>query len=265
VFEYGVVARRGTELSIYNSVVMGYQGGYSMRDQFTMEAAQMDILQGRNISLQEDGTLSTLHTSGTIPPGFDLLTWYTTSGWGNLGSTDRLPSTIGLVDMNDLNNPDPRPGVGSEPATAGTEFTDLNVLAGGYFTVTSYRGAFDPALSMDQQWTSGWTNFDPQNTVYTTDVKVIDAQIPGSFQLRQNFPNPFNPSTTIRFSVPTSGHVSLKVYNLIGQQVATLVDEVLPVGAYEATFDGVSLPSGVYIYRLGADGFSQSRRMVLVK
>ncbi len=269
VFEYAVVARRGTELSIYNSILMGYQGGYSMRDQFTMEAAQADVLQGRNISLQEDGSLNTLHTSGTVPPGFDLAAWYNTGGWGNLGgattTADRLPSTIGLVDMSDLTNPDPRPGVGSEPATAGTEFTNLNALAGGYFIPTTYRGAFDPALPMDQQWTAEWTNFDPQNTSYTTDVKVVDNPIPGSFALQQNYPNPFNPSTTIRFSVPEAGPVVLTVYNLIGQEMASLVNEVLPAGNYESTFTGKSLPSGVYLYRINANGYSETKRMVLLK
>jgi len=265
VFEYGVVARRGTELSIYNSVVMGYQGGYSMRDEFTMLAAQGDILQGRNISLQEDGTLNTLHTSGTIPPGFDLLTWYNSGGWGNLGSTDRLPSTIGLVDMSDLSNPDPRPGVGSEPATAGTEFTNLNALAGGYFTVTGYRGAFDPALTMEQQWTAAWTNFDPQNADYTTGVKSVGNPLPGSFMLQQNYPNPFNPSTRIQFSVVGTGQVVLAVYNLLGEEVATLVNEVLPAGNYETTFSGESLPSGIYMYRITANGSSQTRRMILLK
>jgi len=269
VFEYAGVARRGTELSIYNSVLMGYQGGYSMRDQFTMEAADADILQGRNISLQEDGSLNTLHTSGTVPPGFDLVTWFNTGGWGNLGgataTSDRLPSTIGLTDMDDLINPDPRPTPGSEPATAGTEFTNLNALAGGYFTSTSYRGAFDPLLPMDQQWTGGWTNFDPQNTTYTTDIKVIDNQLPDSFVLEQNYPNPFNPSTTIRFSVVETGRVVLKVYNLIGQEVASLVNDVLPAGEYAATFSGASLSSGVYMYRISAGTFSATKSMILVK
>jgi hypothetical protein len=269
VFEYGVVARRGTELSIYNSILMGYQGGYSMRDQFTMESAQGDILQGRNISLQEDGSLNTLHTSGTIPPGFDVVTWYNTGGWGNLGAasatSDRLPSTIGLVDMDDLNNPDPRPAPGSEPATAGTEFTNLNALAGGYFTATTYRGAFDPALPMDQQWTVGWTNFDPQNTMYTTDVRVIDNPLPELFSLEQNYPNPFNPSTTIRFSVSEAGRVVLKVYNLIGQEVASLVNDVLPAGEYSTTFSGESLSSGIYVYRLTAGAFSATKSMILLK
>jgi hypothetical protein len=166
-FEYVSVIRRGSELSLYNSVLMGYAGGYSMRDGFTFDAAVADILQGRNISLQEDGILNTLHTSGTLPGGFTLVDWWNTSGWNNLGAvtatSDRLPSTIGLVDMSDLNDPDPRPGVGSEPATAGTEFTNLNALAGGYFTSTTYRGAFDPGLSRDAQWDYGWTNYNPQN------------------------------------------------------------------------------------------------------
>ena len=166
-FEYGFVIRRGTECSVYNSIVMGYLGGYSMRDGFTMDAANADILQGRNISLQEDGALQTMNQTGTPPPGFTLVNWFNTAGWNNIGgsATDapRAPSTIGLVNMSSLTNPDPRPAPGSEPTTAGVEFTNLNALAGGYFTPTTYRGAFDPSLPLDQQWTAEWTNFDPQN------------------------------------------------------------------------------------------------------
>jgi hypothetical protein len=166
-FEYCAVIRRGTECSIYNSILMGFLGGYSMRDGFTMDAANADILQGRNISLQEDGALQTMNQQGTPPPAFTLVGWYNTAGWNNTGGSatdaNRAPSTIGLVNMSSLTNPDPRPMPGSEPTTAGVEFTNLNALAGGYFTPTTYRGAFDPSLPLDQQWTAGWTNFDPQN------------------------------------------------------------------------------------------------------
>jgi len=167
-----------------------------------MLSAQADDLQARNVSLQEDGTLNSLHTSGTIPPGFDIVTWWNTGGWGNLGAaaanSDRLPSTIGLVDMSDFNDPDPRPGVGSEPATAGTEFTNLNVLAGGYFTSTTYRGAFNPSLARDVQWDAGWSNYDPQNfnvngftvTDLVTGWNIVGVdRTPASFAQTALYPN----------------------------------------------------------------------------
>ena len=90
---------------------------------------------------------------------------------------------------------------------------------------------------------------------------------PAAYELRQNYPNPFNPSTTIGFTVggQRSGMVNLTVYNLIGQAVATVVNGMLPAGNHIVTFDATNLPSGVYVYKLEADGFRMSRAMVLMR
>lgn len=85
------------------------------------------------------------------------------------------------------------------------------------------------------------------------------------FQLDQNYPNPFNPTTTIGFRVPSFGYVSLKVYDMLGREVATLVDKELASGSYKIQFDGSNLPSGVYIVRLIAGNYSESRKMLLIK
>ena len=99
-----------------------------------------------------------------------------------------------------------------------------------------------------------------------TGVEKIDIAVPASFRLEQNFPNPFNPSTTIRFIVEKTSRVTLKVYNLIGQEVSTLVNDLKPAGTYEASFDAGSLASGVYMYRLTSDaGFSATRKLILLK
>jgi hypothetical protein len=96
-------------------------------------------------------------------------------------------------------------------------------------------------------------------------VREVGGSVPGAFELAQNYPNPFNPSTTIRFSVPAASIVTLKVFNLIGQEVATLVDETVRAGNYETRFDAAELSSGVYIYQLTSGGYSRTRRMLLVK
>lgn len=89
---------------------------------------------------------------------------------------------------------------------------------------------------------------------------------PLAFGLSQNYPNPFNPGTTISFQLPESGPVSLEVYNVLGQQVARLVDEVKASGTYAVTFDGTRFASGTYIYQLrDGRGQMQARRMLLVK
>ena len=86
-----------------------------------------------------------------------------------------------------------------------------------------------------------------------------------NFYLGQNYPNPFNPSTTIRFRIAESGLVSLKVFDILGREVATLVNEVKPAGNYEVEFDGGELASGIYFYRLKAGGFTQTRKAILLK
>jgi hypothetical protein len=85
------------------------------------------------------------------------------------------------------------------------------------------------------------------------------------FSLMQNYPNPFNPSTMIEFQIPKSGHVTLTVYNLLGMEVKTLVNEEMKPGSYKSIFDGSSLASGVYLYRIQANGFVQSKKFVLLK
>ena len=97
---------------------------------------------------------------------------------------------------------------------------------------------------------------------FTTDVRV---QLPTAYELGQNFPNPFNPTTSINFSLPVGGQVNLSVYNMLGAKVATLVNGNRPAGRYTASFDGRSLASGVYFYKLEAPNFSDLKKMILVK
>lgn len=89
--------------------------------------------------------------------------------------------------------------------------------------------------------------------------------VPALFRLYQNYPNPFNPSTVIMFDMPKDGYASLKVYNTIGQEVASLIDGNIKAGVYEKVFNASNLPSGVYFYKLVTDNFSDVRKMSLVK
>lgn len=100
--------------------------------------------------------------------------------------------------------------------------------------------------------------------VETTDVTQI-SQNPTKFELVQNYPNPFNPSTTISFSIPEAGFVSLKVFDILGKEVASLLNEDKEAGIYTVSFNASSLPSGTYIYRISSGNFKDSRKMSLVK
>jgi photosystem II stability/assembly factor-like uncharacterized protein len=105
-------------------------------------------------------------------------------------------------------------------------------------------------------------------------AKNISKEIPNSFSLYQNYPNPFNPATTIRFETPlnptfgkggTGGLVTLKVYNLLGKEMATLVNEKLSAGTYEVNWDASAYPSGVYFYKLSSGDYTETKKMLMIK
>jgi len=115
---------------------------------------------------------------------------------------------------------------------------------------------------------SGHGAFDP--TVYTLDFSGItdveDAgQLPQNYALDQNYPNPFNPATTITYAVPQNSFISLRVFDILGNEVQILVNETKSAGTYTVSFDAASVPSGVYFYTLEAGSFVSTKKMVLIK
>jgi flagellar hook assembly protein FlgD len=97
-----------------------------------------------------------------------------------------------------------------------------------------------------------------------------EVELPEGYGLSQNYPNPFNPTTTIDYSLPRSEHVTLEVYNVSGQKVRTLIDEVMPAGNHSVEWDalsdtGTKVASGVYLYRLTAGEVTSSKKMTLLK
>jgi len=100
-----------------------------------------------------------------------------------------------------------------------------------------------------------------------TSVELVDGTdgFPKEFNLYQNYPNPFNPATIIRFELKQSGQTVLKIYDLLGKEVIRLVDEELPAGSYNVTFNANTLPSGIYFYRLESSGFNKVRKMILLR
>ena len=89
--------------------------------------------------------------------------------------------------------------------------------------------------------------------------------VPNTFSLKQNYPNPFNPSTTIEFTLPKSEFVELKVYNILGKEVSTLISMKLNQGNHTYTFNGNNLASGIYYYRIKAGNFVETRKMIYLK
>lgn len=103
-------------------------------------------------------------------------------------------------------------------------------------------------------------------TDIVTDVNTVNSLIPSEFRLEQNYPNPFNPTTTINFSIPASSNVTLKVYDALGKEVSTLVNEFKAPGNYSAEFSATNnLSSGIYYYTLSANNFTETKKLMLVK
>ena len=92
-----------------------------------------------------------------------------------------------------------------------------------------------------------------------------DKTIPGQFILYQNYPNPFNPSTVIRYTIPETGFVKLKILNILGQEIRTLVNATQTAGEYKITFNAQNLSAGVYFYRLETGTFTQTKKLILLK
>jgi hypothetical protein len=125
------------------------------------------------------------------------------------------------------------------------------------FTIESQFGSIDPLRH------NAW-DYDLRAPKTPNSVREIGG-VPLVYSLGQNYPNPFNPSTVIRFEIPKQANVELKVYNLLGQVVATLVNGDMKAGRHEATFDASRLSSGVYFYKLIAGSFVDTKKMLLLK
>ncbi|MBM2845447.1 MAG: Regulator, partial [Bacteroidetes bacterium] len=104
-----------------------------------------------------------------------------------------------------------------------------------------------------------------RRTFPEASVRIPSSDLPTDFSLDQNYPNPFNPATTINYQSPITSHVSLKILDLLGREVAALVNEEKPAGSYKASWDAAKMPSGVYFYRLNAGEFVETKKMVLLR
>jgi hypothetical protein len=131
-------------------------------------------------------------------------------------------------------------------------------------------------ISYDSATFPGYFNFRVEvmsdNWSYWTDsMQVIvtsvddDETLPTEYALLQNYPNPFNPNTTISWQSPVGSHQTIKVFDVLGNEIATLVDEYKPAGRYEVEFDASRLASGIYFYQLKAGEYASVKKMILIK
>jgi hypothetical protein len=191
--------------------------------------------------------------------------------WDSLTTDDRGPivpavgTSFGMAIMNHDNDDAQREGsigwsavlndnVWSTPANHGA----VTFLADGklQFVAASLR---DPSLVNENA-----DMYDPTGIILDVEQEALSA-IPEEYSLSHNYPNPFNPSTKINYTVPQQSRVTIKVYDMLGREVATLVDENQPAGRYTVTFDGSALASGIYIYRMSSGSKVMSHKLMLLK
>ncbi|MCF6270803.1 MAG: T9SS type A sorting domain-containing protein [Melioribacteraceae bacterium] len=156
--------------------------------------------------------------------------------------------------------------LGDSFGDGGWSIRDVNVDAAGNVLIisSSYEKfrIFSPT-GANSYTTVSPSKIDVDNGV--VGVEEISSEIPKEYALGQNYPNPFNPTTLINFSLPESGLVTLKVFNILGQEVAELVNDVKAAGSYKVSFDASGLTTGLYVYKIQANNYTATKKMMLVK
>jgi hypothetical protein len=159
-------------------------------------------------------------------------------------------------------------------ALAGGEFVTVSgaVIPGHGTTAVQQAYSYTDGSAQAGTWYYRLKQIDLDGAVHYSDPAKVEVQpggthqeVPAVFSLGQNFPNPFNPETTIRYTLPSRSHVLLAVYNALGGRVAVLAEGEQESGFHEVRFDGSALASGVYFYRLQSTGFVQTKKLSLLK
>lgn len=244
-YKRGMHLRRNSQNKINNALIVGWPTGILLENTGTINGAVNGSMYIKNsVVAQSTKSLDTARSNNT----FNINTWFTST----MNSSIFLSAVDAqMVDPFNLASPKATLQVGSPLLTGG-----VIPPADGFFDQTaSFRGAFGTT-----DWTSGWARYDAP-----TSVKESGSDIPVKFELSQNYPNPFNPSTKISFAVAEPGNVKLSVYNVLGQQVAELVNGYMSAGNFVADFDASSLSSGMYIYTLESGAVKITRKMSLLK
>jgi hypothetical protein len=201
------------------------------------------------------GTLATLAVMSEIVP-VELLAFTASarnSGIQLLWSTATELNNLGFEIERSIDNQDNFITVGFVEGKGNS--TEIN-----YYSFTD-----NPQLSGVNKLYYRLKQVDFDGTFSYSDVVNVTYDVPAEFILSQNYPNPFNPSTRINYFVPNESFVSIKVYDFLGREVTTLVNEIKSTGSYELTFDASNLPSGTYFYTLRAENYYSSKKMILLK
>ena len=205
-----------------------------------------------------------LITNTKSEPGFN-------SGPGCGGSGCHTSET-GIVSAEVLNNFQVRITVTGTTSKVGGELVDangnvvavINSTSSNPFTLTAPSSGTFTVNAGFKNPSKKWGSTSTVINVAGIDEELVGLT-PETFALYNNYPNPFNPATKIRFAIPQSTFTVLKVYSILGEEVASLVNELKTPGIYEINFDGTDLASGTYLYKLQAGDFSETKKMIVLK
>ena len=198
-------------------------------------------------------------------PGFNG----TNAGCGGSGCHT---SETGIVSAEVLNNFQVRITVTGTTSKVGGELVDangnvvavINSTSSNPFTLTAPSSGTYTVNAGFKNPSKKWGSTSAVINVTGIDEELVGLT-PETFALYNNYPNPFNPATKIRFAIPQSTFTVLKVYSILGEEVASLVNELKTPGIYEINFDGSNLSSGTYLYKLQAGNFVETKKMILLK
>ena len=193
------------------------------------------------------------------PIGYGYIFAYYNDGNSLPWSPLRPIGLVRAISLSDLNNDGSIEIIATSSKTYNESYLHVWTIPGIPFSHANFPW---PQYGHDRYRTNQHGFIPPDEPVGIQPTSTI---VPDKFSLHQNYPNPFNPVTTIKFDIRTSGYVSLKVYDVLGREVAILVNEYLRAGSYERVFEASNLSSGVYFYTLRADEFGKTLRMVVVR
>ena len=243
----------GTQtLSLSNITYNGSAIPFEVSNNTTLDIGSSQIEGGGNFTLNEGAKLVTAHAGG-VGGSIQTSGTITLSDSANFtfnGTVAQVTSTLMPATVNDL----------TIDNAAGVALSQSTVINGVLHLVS---GVFDNTIPFTLG-PNGSISYEG-GSLLVTSIESSVLNIPQSFFVDQNYPNPFNPSTTIRFGLPSSSYVTAKLFNLLGQEVATLYEGQLQAGEHKLLFEATNLTSGIYFYRIQAGDYLGMKRMILMK
>jgi len=262
---------------LYNNIITGNisSGGAGINIKYSTVAPGPThaILINNTITQNESGSGAGIVVSGTLAKA----TVINTIVWDNIGPEITIFDGTITVAYSDVQGGYTGTGnIDTDPLFADTVLFNLTQnslcigagidsiqIAGNWYFAPPFDYDGDPRPNP----TDEFVDIGAQESYFLTGIEKENSHIlPKTFALKQNYPNPFNPKTTIEFSIPKAEYVTLKIFNLLGQEVTTLVSDKLTPGEYKYTWDASHLASGVYIYKMQTDnGFTKTKKLLLIK